>query len=175
MRILLLLGIGLASPAFAQDRPSPPCTAATPECARQAAGGNATIIAEPVSMMIAAFDADRDARVTRAEFDAGVRQSFDAIASGSTTMGYIRFGDWAERWLGNRNALPSPFDVDADGSNGITVDELLARFRRYFAQYDADKDGTIVRAELLTIRARRIGDGEDRDRDRDGKGRRRRN
>ncbi|MCD2324102.1 EF-hand domain-containing protein [Sphingomonas sp. IC-56] len=172
MRILLLLGVGLASPALAQDRPAPPCTSATLECARMA-GGNATIVAEPVAMMIAAFDADRDARVTRAEFDAGVRQSFEAVAPGGATMGYIKFADWAERWLGNRNALPSPFEVDADGSNGITADELLARFARYFAQYDANKDGVIVRSELLTIRAARVRDGEGRGSG--GKDRRRRN
>ena len=171
MRILLLLGVGLAAPAVAQDRSAPPCAAGTPECARMA-GGNATIVAEPVAMMIAAFDADRDARVTRAEFDAGVRQSFEAAAAGGATMGYIKFADWAERWLGNRNALPSPFEVDADGSNGITAGELLGRFARYFAQYDADKDGTIVRSELLTIRAARVRDGEGKGRD--GKDRRRR-
>lgn len=128
------------------------------------AGSNATIVAEPVAMMIAAFDADRDGRVTRTEFDAGVRHSFEAVAPGGATMGYIKFSDWAERWLGNRNALPSAFEVDGDGSNSIGVDELLARFGRYFAQFDADKDGTILRSELLTIRARRVRDGEDRGR-----------
>jgi len=165
MRLLfpLFLGAALASPALAQDRAAPPCAAATPECARQA-GSNATIVAEPVALMIAAFDADRDGRVTRAEFDAGVRDAFEAVDPGGATMSTIRFGDWAERWLGNRNALPSPFEVDLDGSNSITIDEMLARFGRYWAQFDADKDGTIVRSELLTVRTNRVRDGDGRGR-----------
>ena len=134
------------------------------------AGSNATIVAEPVALMIAAFDADRDGRVTRVEFDAGVRHSFDAIAPGGATMSTIKYGDWAERWLGNRNALPSPFEVDLDGSNSITIDELVARFARYWAQYDADKDGTIVRSELLTVRTNRVRDGDGRGRGKDRRG-----
>jgi hypothetical protein len=110
------------------------------------------MIAEPVAMAIAAFDADGDAVVTRAEFDAGVRRSFDAVAKGQASIGYIAFGDWADRWLGNRNALPSPFEVDGDGDNLISLTELQARFALFWDRFDRDKDGRILRNELLTVR-----------------------
>lgn len=110
------------------------------------------MIAEPVAMAIAAFDSDQDGIVTRAEFDAGVRRSFELSAKGQAALGYIAFGDWAERWLGNRNALPSPFEVDGDGDNRITLPELQARFDLFFTRFDADKDGSLRRSELLTVR-----------------------
>jgi Ca2+-binding EF-hand superfamily protein len=114
----------------------------------------ATFVVEPVGMAIAGFDADGDGRTSRAELDAGVRRSFAAIDSGKAgTIGYIAFADWAERWLGDRNALPSPFEVDSDGDNRITLAELQATFARIFARLDVDKDGVVTRKELLTIRA----------------------
>jgi hypothetical protein len=111
-----------------------------------------TVIVEPVAMMIAAFDADGDARVTRAEFDAGLRRSFDSAGPRDGAIGYIGFSDWSERWLGDRNTLPSPFETDRDGDNRISFDELSARFALLFARFDADKDGVLTRKELVTIR-----------------------
>lgn len=110
------------------------------------------MIAEPVAMAIAAFDADSDGIVTRTEYDAGVSKSFDAVAKGQAAIGYIQFGDWSERWLGNRNALPSPFEVDQDGDNRISLSELKARFALFFTRFDRDKNGSITRSELLTTR-----------------------
>lgn len=127
----------------------------------------ATIVAEPSSVLIAGADADGDARVTRAELDAALARSFAAIDTGGAgSIGYIAFADWAERFLGDRNALPSPFDVDRDGDNRITLDELRARFAALFARLDRDKDGVLTRAELLTIRASAL---VDRQADRDDK------
>ena len=114
----------------------------------------ATVVVEPVGMAIAGFDADGDGRTSRAELEAGVRRSFAAIDTGNGgAIGYIAFADWAERWLGDRNALPSPFEVDANGDNRITLAELQAAFARIFARLDVDRDGSLTRKELLTIRA----------------------
>ena len=114
----------------------------------------ATFVVAPVAMAMAGFDADGDARTTRAEMEAGVRRSFAAIDSGNGgSIGYIGFADWAERWLGDRNALPSPFEVDTDGDNRITPAELQAAFARVFARLDTNRDGSLSRKELLTIRA----------------------
>lgn len=145
----LTLALAAASPV--QDRPAAP-----PPPGQQPPAGAEPIplmIAEPVAMAIAAFDTDRDGIVSRAEFDAGVAHSFDTIAKGQSSIGYIQFGDWADRWLGNRNALPSPFEVDRDGDNRITLTELQARFDLFFTRFDRDNDGAIQRSELLTIRA----------------------
>lgn len=114
----------------------------------------ATMVVEPVAMAIAAFDADGDARTTRAELEAGVRRSFATVdTKGSGALGYIAFADWAERWLGDRNALPSPFETDADGDNRVSLAELQAKFAETFSRLDRDKDGVVTRAECLTIRA----------------------
>lgn len=117
-----------------------------------------TIVAEPVAVAIAGFDADGDARVTLAEVQAGVARSFAAIdTAGAGSLGYIGFGDWATRYLGNANAVPSALEVDRDGDNRITAAELQRRFAEIFARLDADRDGVLVRAELLTIRGSGLG------------------
>jgi hypothetical protein len=114
----------------------------------------ATLVVEPVAMAIAAFDSDGDGRTSRAELTAGVARSFAAIdATHSGSLGYIAFADWSTRWLGDPNALPSPFEVDTDGDNRITLGELQAAMARVFARLDADKDGFVTRKECLTIRS----------------------
>ena len=113
-----------------------------------------SLVVEPVAMMIAACDADGDARTSRDELHRCLAKSFGAIDTGNAgKIGYIAFADWAEKWLGDRTALPSPFEVDADGDNKITLAELDAKFDQIFARLDKDKDGVLTRTELLTIRA----------------------
>ncbi|HSX55875.1 MAG TPA: EF-hand domain-containing protein [Sphingomonas sp.] len=144
--ILLALAAALA----AQQQPAAPAVPLQPP--QPGAEPIPLMIAEPVAMAIAAFDADGDGIVTRAEYDAGVRKSFEVIAKGQPSIGYINFGDWSERWLGNRNALPSPFEVDQDGDNRVSLTELQARFALFFTRFDRDKNGSITRSELLTTR-----------------------
>ena len=113
----------------------------------------ATLVVEPVGMFLAACDADGDAETTRNEMQDCVARSFAAFDTGKTgQLRYFPFADWAERYLGDRNALPSPFDVDRDGDNQVSLDELQAHFSRLFTRFDRNKDGALSRAELLTIR-----------------------
>src|SRR3546814_1338032 len=61
-----------------------------------------------VAMMLAACDADGDAGVTRDEARACLARSFASIdTTGAGSLGYIAYSDWAERFLGDPNALPS--------------------------------------------------------------------
>ena len=113
----------------------------------------ATVVAEPLALVIAAADTDGDARTTRAELAVSLTRSFAAVAKGGKDIGYIAFADWAKRELGNPSALPSPFEVDRDGDNRITLAELQTRFGLIFDRLDGDTDGALTRAELLTIRA----------------------
>lgn len=142
MRIAsLLIALSIATPALAQQAGAPQ---------GQPAG---TIIVEPVGMMIAAFDADGDARVTRPEFDAGLKRSYDGIDTRSTgAIGYIAYADWSERWLGSRTALPDPYEIDRNDDNRISYQELSDRFALLFKRFDANGDGAIVRSELVTLR-----------------------
>ncbi|URW76050.1 EF-hand domain-containing protein [Sphingomonas donggukensis] len=126
----------------------------------------ATIVAEPVALLFAGFDRDGDGRTTLAEMRAGLR----ATASGAewaTGVGYLAFADWAARYLGDRNGVPTPFEVDRNGDNRITLAELEDRVEALFTRYDLDRDGALTRTELLTIRTTPTGERRRRDRDGD--------
>jgi hypothetical protein len=149
IRVPLALATAMACPAFAQT-PAPAPVAPTIVPGQPLA----TIVAEPVAMMIAACDANGDAIVSRAELTACLARSYAAAdPDRKGSIGYIGYAEWALKWLGDRNALPSPFEVDRDGDNRITLAELEARFDSIFARLDKDKDGNLTRAELLTIRS----------------------
>ena len=114
----------------------------------------ATMMIEPAAMFIVACDSDGDGRVTRAELDDCVARSFAAIDTGHAgTLGYLAYADWQKRWLGDQGALPSPLEVDRNGDNRVSLDELQAQFAKLFARFDKDHDGVVTRAEALTIRA----------------------
>lgn len=156
MRSLFALALLVATPAFAQERtriPAPESSGAAPIGTSTPQQPAFTVIVEPVAMMIAAFDADGDGKVTRAEFDAGLKRSFDAVDTRHQGwLGYIAYSDWQERWMGDRNTVPSPFEVDRDGDNKVSFAELVERFDLLFKRFDADRNGVIERKELVTIR-----------------------
>lgn len=146
-RIALVVALACVAPARAQTAP-PPGLAGSP--ARQPL---ATIVAEPLAVMIAGCDQKGDALVSRAELATCLARTFASADPKRTgSLGYIDYSEWALTWLGDRNALPSPFEVDADGDNRITLAELQARFDAIFTRLDRDGDGRLSRAELLTIR-----------------------
>ncbi|OYY89699.1 MAG: calcium-binding protein [Sphingomonas sp. 28-66-16] len=161
--ILLAALLAGASPGLAQQ---PPETAG-PRTPPATQPPSATIMAEPVALMIGACDANGDARVTREEMRACVAHSFASVdPTNSGAIGYIGFSDWAERWLGDRNALPSPYETDANGDNRISLAELQAQFDKTFTRFDRDKDNVLVRAELLTLDSARNNPGDSRRRGR---------
>lgn len=156
MRVAVALALALiAAPAAAQtdnnrvpipmgSGKGPPPVGPTPP----------SLVVEPVAMMIAACDVDGDGRTSRDEMHRCLAKSFATVdPTNSGKIGYIAFADWAEKWLGDRTALPSPFETDADGDDKITLAELNAKFDQIFARLDTNKDGYLTRAELLTVRA----------------------
>lgn len=148
--LLSLALLALPLPLMAQDGPGggAPVDDRRPQD-RPAA---ATLVAEPLALVFAGCDTDHDARTSKAELDACLKQSFDAAAKGAADIGYIGYGDWATKWLGNATALPGPFEIDSDNDNRITLNELQARFEAIFDRIDTDHDGFVTRTELLTIR-----------------------
>ncbi|MEO5938673.1 MAG: EF-hand domain-containing protein [Sphingomonas sp.] len=155
MRALILLTVALiAVPATAQTRDRVPIPLGSGKGPGPIGPTPPSLVVEPVAMMIATCDADLDGRTSRDELHRCLAKSFATIDTGNTgKLGYIAFADWAERWLGDRTALPSPFETDADGDNKITLAELDAKFDQIFARLDKDKNGFLTRTELLTIRA----------------------
>lgn len=159
MRLLpVLLALVVAPPAFAQQQTAPAAPPLQPTLDPQRQQQPPTIVFEPVAMMIAAFDADGDARVTPEEFRSGLKHSYDSVdPNRSDAIGYLAFSDWAVKWLGHSAALPSPFEADRDGDNRISFAELAGRFSQLVARFDADRDGVLTRAELVTVRSSGFG------------------
>ena len=155
MRFLSLTLLAAAAPLCAQSlvppRVAPPVVRGQP---------TATIVAEPIALAIAGFDADQDGLVTRAEVNGGATRAFGTVAQGKPDIGYIGWSDFALRWLGDANALPGPFDVDENHDDRITAAETSRAMLAAFARFDKNKDGTLSRAELVTIRASAIIDGQ---------------
>lgn len=116
-----------------------------------------TISATPVAVTVAGFDRDQDARVTRAEFDAGLERSFrHGDANGDGQISLLELTGWAQTWLGNAGAIPGQYDFDRDGDDRISFAEYKTEFDRRFAELDKDKDGAIVRSELITLTSPRF-------------------
>jgi len=113
----------------------------------------ATMVVEPVAMFIAACDTDGDGITGSAELDACVAKSFAAIdRGGGGKLRYLAYADWAARFLGDANALPSPFDMDRDNDDQVTLDEMQRQFAKLYTRFDKDGRPGISRAELLTFR-----------------------
>lgn len=151
MRYLSLLLLVLAGPAIAQQPGSD-------RKALQLGRQGPTIVAEPIALALAGFDADQDGLVTRAEAIAGAQRTFAAVANGARDIGYIGYASWCARWLGDPNTAPGPYEVDNDRDNRITPAELTAALLGAFDRFDVNRDGTLTRAELVTVRATVFGD-----------------
>lgn len=141
MRKLLILLAVISWPVLAK-KPDPPAEPTRP-----------TISATPLSVMIAGFDKDGDARVTRAEFDAGVSRSFrSGDANGDGAISLIELTSWSTTWLGNAYALPGLYDFDREGDDDrISEVEYRGEFDRRFKALDRDNDGALLRAELILL------------------------
>lgn len=119
--------------------------------------------AEPIGLAIASFDANGDGLTSRAEYDAALARTFAAAdRDGNGTLGYIEYSGWALTWLGSATALPGPFAIDTDGDNQLSRSEFDAVFAAQFARLDANGDGSISHAELLTLRSPRLAPVLDR-------------
>src|SRR3546814_11563580 len=100
-------------------------------------------------MMLAACDADGDAGVTRDEARACLARSFASIdTTGAGSLGYIAYSDWAERFLGDPHALPSPFETDVDHDHRNPHAELTTKLATIYVRTDRDRDGAETRPRV---------------------------
>jgi hypothetical protein len=148
----------------AQPAPPPPVAIRPGESPQGVTRVPPSETAEPIGLAIAGFDADGDGLTSRAEFDAALERTFGAAdRSSDGTLGYIEYSGWAATWLGSATALPGPFAIDADGDNQLARGEFVATFANAFGRLDANRDGSISRAELLTVSNPRLAPVLDRD------------
>ena len=163
----MILSLTLALLAASTQPPQPVSTRDLAIPPGQAPAGTTPVpiseVAEPLALAIASFDQDHDGRTSRAELEAAAARSVDAADTNRDgALGYIEYSGWATTWLGSQSALPGPFAIDADGDNRITRQEFLAELGRQFERLDADHDGAISHAELLTVRTPRMAPVLDR-------------
>lgn len=149
----MLTAILLAALASAQPPPEPVRIRAGEHAPDSPHAVPISEVAQPLALAVAGFDADRDGRTSRAEFDDGVARTFAAAdANRDGALGYIEYAGWARTWMGSETATPGPFAIDADGDDRLARAEMLDAFGRQFVRLDANRDGAVTRAELLTVR-----------------------
>ena len=113
-----------------------------------------------MALLLAGFDRDGDARVTRAESNDGAVALARDWADG---IGYIAFADWSERYLGDRNVNPSALEVDRDGNGRITPAEFADRIDAVFVRLDTDNSSRRRNgANHSPAKSRAIDEGTDR-------------
>jgi hypothetical protein len=82
----------------------------------------------------------------------GVAKDFaGADRKGDDSLSLIDFGARAQATLGYAGALPGRFDFDSNGDDKISRAEFRSLFAARFATLDSNKDGALVRSELVSF------------------------
>ena len=109
-------------------------------------------VVRPAGLLIASFDADRDYRVSRAEFDVGAGQAFqnaDESADGNLTL--FELEDWRLKALGSLDAMPGNMSFDENYNSRITEQEFLDTLIYEFERADKDDDGVVAFSDLISL------------------------
>ena len=93
-------------------------------------------------------DTDKDGKITKAEFDAARNARFAGIdANGDGALEISELRAWGRAWPSRfRDARFKALDGDSNGKIG--VEEYVAQRKAMFAMIDANKDGTVDKAEF---------------------------
>ncbi len=104
------------------------------------------------ALVFTGFDTDRDYIISRAEASAGSQDAFKrADKDGNRRISLFELEDWREAALGSLDALPGNLSFDTDYNNQITATEFETAMMELFNRHDADDDGKLKHAELMTI------------------------
>ena len=100
------------------------------------------------------YDANRDGKVTRAEFDKLTQQQFGAFAKG----GSLNAEQYYQLLAAQSRAISGRVfqRLDRDGDGKLTLGEFAASQERLFSRLDKNNDGVITADELTTSRRSRM-------------------
>ncbi len=115
----------------------------------------------PIGLLFVSMDTNDDLATSSDECAAAIPALFTrADANGDGWVSAFEYAAWSSAVLGDEDAAPNRigFDVDLDGS--VSAKEFQARLGDEFARLDRNRDGRLMRAELLVEIARpRMGRG----------------
>lgn len=140
--ILLSLTAALLLAGAAQAQPAPGREPPNPDADRD---GKVTLAefktsnAQRQDRMFARMDANKDGRITQAEADAAAKTA-EAAGRGGRGGGML-------------------MRMDANGDGAVTKAEMAAMSERRFQKADTNKDGWLSKGELLMMQQRRGGAG----------------
>lgn len=105
-------------------------------------------VVRPISLFFAGMDADGDMRITDGEMRLGVDAAWKAMAAPDGVRA-LDYADWAIAAFGSADAHPAYVAFDNNFDGRITEDEFKTRLAQEFSLMDADKDGALIRAEMV--------------------------
>ena len=116
-------------------------------------------------LWLAGLDRDGDYLVTRAEFETGKVNAFNAAnLDNNQGLSLFELDDWRVKALGSEDASPGRFVFDPDFDQNISQNEFNTTLDGIFTRVDRDKNNVLERAEILriidrTTRGRQGGQG----------------
>lgn len=108
--------------------------------------------AKPVSLVLISFDSNDDRSISRDELNAGLDREWQLVTANTEKnfLGPIDFGKWVTASFGSDDLQFSHFTVDINANGSISEDEFDAALIKEFDKADADSNGVVSRAELVS-------------------------
>jgi len=112
---------------------------------------------QPIALLFADMDSNRDRATSKAEMLAGVQAEWDRFdRQPSATV----LASWSMKTLGSTDANPTFMSFDRDFNGVVAKAEFSARFEVLFGQYDKNTDDVLDRSELIIAFEAPIGRGQ---------------
>lgn len=109
----------------------------------------ATQLVVPEALIFLEFDANKDRTITEAEFKAGIESDWMQASKGAASIGHIELREWLVGVLGSDGFDFGPVGFDTNYDATITKAEFTNALTQRFTNLDADKNGSLTRAELV--------------------------
>lgn len=149
--ISFLIALFTVMPAAAQDEPIEIKKNKSTQAISPSAQGPITAI-RPAALWMAGLDNNHDYIITRAEFDAGLASTFEALdKNADKRLTLLDLEDWRRRALGSNDAAPHVLQFDNNYNGTITREEFRATLTSLFVKSDRNEDNAVTFNELVSV------------------------